>query len=100
MDRPFDLCLSFPFRNKHQQPGWTFVGAGIFDIEATKRTTASVIPEGVRGRSLPMQSLFQFSSCLFMYRSGLKFVLFICFSICPPPKSSFSTLGRCAFPIL
>ena len=32
----------------YYQPGWTMVGAGVFDAATTARTMASLIPEGVR----------------------------------------------------
>ena len=41
------------------------MGAGIFDIEATKRTTASVIPDGVRSsKFLHLSFLDRFLTCL------------------------------------
>ncbi|KAM3571535.1 hypothetical protein VYU27_006441 [Nannochloropsis oceanica] len=52
-----DICIVEPSDVHYYQPGWTFVGAGIFDIEATKRTTASVIPEGVRWIQAPAAAI-------------------------------------------
>ncbi len=36
-----------PAQVHYYQPGWTMVGAGIFDAQSTVKTMASLIPEGV-----------------------------------------------------
>ncbi|PWS36948.1 TIGR01244 family phosphatase [Falsiroseomonas bella] len=43
-----DIALIDPADIHYYQPGWTMVGAGIFDPATTARTMASLIPEGVR----------------------------------------------------
>ena len=42
-----DIAIVDPADIHYYQPGWTMVGAGIFDAEFTARTLASVLPEGV-----------------------------------------------------
>jgi sulfide:quinone oxidoreductase len=39
-----------PREAHYYQPGWTLVGAGIFDRKKTERTMASVMPKGVKWR--------------------------------------------------
>lgn len=41
------IALIDPADVHYYQPGWTLVGAGVFDAEETVRTMASVIPKGV-----------------------------------------------------
>ncbi len=43
-----DIAVIDPAHVHYYQPGWTFVGAGIFDPEGTAKTMASLIPSGVR----------------------------------------------------
>lgn len=43
-----DVAIIDPADVHYYQPGWTFVGAGIFDAAATTKTIASLIPAGVR----------------------------------------------------
>lgn len=42
-----DIALIDPAEVHYYQPGWTMVGAGIFEPAATVRTMASLIPDGV-----------------------------------------------------
>ena len=42
-----DIAIIEPADIHYYQPGWTMVGAGIFDAPTTARTMASVIPSGV-----------------------------------------------------
>ncbi len=42
-----DIAIVDPADIHYYQPGWTMVGAGIFDAATTARTMASVIPRGV-----------------------------------------------------
>jgi sulfide:quinone oxidoreductase len=42
-----EIALIDPADVHYYQPGWTLVGAGVFDAEETVRTMASVIPKGV-----------------------------------------------------
>jgi sulfide:quinone oxidoreductase len=42
-----DIAIIEPAETHCYQPGWTMVGAGIFDAAATARTMASVLPRGV-----------------------------------------------------
>ena len=43
-----DIAIIDPAEIHYYQPGWTMVGAGIFDPATTARTMASLIPSGVR----------------------------------------------------
>jgi len=42
-----EVAVIDPADIHYYQPGWTLVGAGVFDPEATVRTMASLIPDGV-----------------------------------------------------
>jgi sulfide:quinone oxidoreductase len=42
-----DIAIVDPADIHYYQPGWTMVGAGIFDAASTARTMASVLPRGV-----------------------------------------------------
>ena len=42
-----DIAIVDPADVHYYQPGWTMVGAGIFDAASTARTMASVLPRGV-----------------------------------------------------
>ncbi|HSV79277.1 MAG TPA: TIGR01244 family sulfur transferase [Ramlibacter sp.] len=43
-----DVAIIDPADIHYYQPGWTLVGAGVFEAPQTVRTMASVLPEGVR----------------------------------------------------
>ncbi|WP_234026349.1 NAD(P)/FAD-dependent oxidoreductase [Qipengyuania thermophila] len=43
-----DIAVVEPAEHHYYQPGWTMVGAGVFDAETTRRPMASVMPKGVR----------------------------------------------------
>ena len=43
-----DIAVIDPAEIHYYQPGWTMVGAGVFDPATTARTMASLIPSGVR----------------------------------------------------
>lgn len=42
-----DIAVIEPAEVHYYQPGWTMVGAGVFDAEFTRRTEAQVMPKGV-----------------------------------------------------
>ena len=42
-----DIAIIDPADIHYYQPGWTMVGAGVFDAQVTARTMASVLPRGV-----------------------------------------------------
>ena len=46
-ERGLDIAIVDPAEVHYYQPGWTLVGAGVFDREHTVRTMASLIPAGV-----------------------------------------------------
>ncbi|MGD8416404.1 MAG: TIGR01244 family sulfur transferase [Pseudomonadales bacterium] len=43
-----DIVVLEPRDKHYYQPGWTLVGAGVFDRRLTERPMASVMPEGVK----------------------------------------------------
>lgn len=43
-----DIAIVDPAEVHYYQPGWTLVGAGVFDAAQTARTMASVMPRGVK----------------------------------------------------
>ncbi|MBI1244369.1 MAG: TIGR01244 family phosphatase [Alphaproteobacteria bacterium] len=47
-DPGLDIAIIEPAEVHYYQPGWTLVGAGVFDAQTTARTMGSLIPEGVR----------------------------------------------------
>ena len=42
-----DIAILEPAETHYYQPGWTMVGAGVFDRASTARPMASVMPPGV-----------------------------------------------------
>ena len=47
-DPSLDIALIDPADTHYYQPGWTMVGAGIFNAPSTAKSMASTIPAGVR----------------------------------------------------
>ncbi|WP_341521748.1 FAD/NAD(P)-binding oxidoreductase [Pseudomonas sp. G.S.17] len=47
-DATLDIAIIDPADTHYYQPGWTLVGAGIFQPESTARSMESLIPKGVR----------------------------------------------------
>ena len=47
-NRALDIVIIEPRDTHDYQPGWTMVGAGVFDVADTRRCEASVMPAGVR----------------------------------------------------
>ncbi|MBL4747538.1 MAG: NAD(P)/FAD-dependent oxidoreductase [Magnetovibrio sp.] len=47
VDAKMDITLIEPSEMHYYQPGWTFVGAGIFKKEKTARSMKSIMPDGV-----------------------------------------------------
>ncbi|MBL7775764.1 MAG: NAD(P)/FAD-dependent oxidoreductase [Saprospiraceae bacterium] len=43
-DRKLDIAIMDPSEKHYYQPAWTLVGAGVFDINATVRSEAEVMP--------------------------------------------------------
>lgn len=46
-NRKLSIAVIEPSEVHYYQPGWTMVGAGVFDKEFTRHTEASVMPDGV-----------------------------------------------------
>ncbi len=44
-NKSLDIAIIEPSEKHYYQPAWTLVGAGVFDINKTRRTEASVIPK-------------------------------------------------------
>ncbi len=42
-----DIAIIDPAEKHYYQPAWTLVGSGVFDIQKTERSEASVMPKGV-----------------------------------------------------
>ena len=42
-----DIAIVEPAEKHYYQPAWTLVGSGVFDIQKTERSEASVMPKGV-----------------------------------------------------
>ena len=47
-NRALDIVIIEPRDTHDYQPGWTMVGAGVFDVANMRRSEASVMPAGVR----------------------------------------------------
>ncbi|MVW61552.1 TIGR01244 family phosphatase [Massilia sp. NEAU-DD11] len=47
-DADLDIAIIDPSDVHYYQPGWTLVGAGVFDASETVRATGALIPRGVR----------------------------------------------------
>ena len=43
-----DIAIVDPADKHYYQPAWTLVGSGVFDIQKTERSEASVMPKGVK----------------------------------------------------
>ena len=48
-----NIAIIEPSEEHYYQPGWTMVGAGVFDAETTMRKTAAVIPKSVKWIKTP-----------------------------------------------
>ena len=46
-DKTLEITIIDPSEVHYYQPGWTMVGAGVFDARRTKRQTSGLIPDGV-----------------------------------------------------
>lgn len=47
-NRDLDVIVIEPQSDHYYQPGWTMVGAGVFDRDVTRRPEASVMPAGIK----------------------------------------------------
>ena len=52
-DAGLDVAIIDPADIHYYQPGWTMVGAGVFEAQDTARTMGSLIPRGVSGSAPP-----------------------------------------------
>jgi sulfide:quinone oxidoreductase len=51
-----DIAVIEPADRHFYQPGWTLVGCGVFNANATKRPMASVMPKGVRWHHIAVEA--------------------------------------------
>jgi sulfide:quinone oxidoreductase len=51
-----DIAIIDPADKHYYQPAWTLVGSGVFDIQKTERSEASVMPKGVQWIKEAVQS--------------------------------------------
>jgi sulfide:quinone oxidoreductase len=51
-----DIVVVEPADRHFYQPGWTLVGCGVFDANATMRPMASVMPKGVRWQRIAVEA--------------------------------------------
>lgn len=51
-----DILLVDPAEKHYYQPGWTLVGAGVFEPDETERAMADLIPDGVRWQQASVAS--------------------------------------------
>lgn len=47
-DKSLDIAIIEPSEVHYYQPAWTLVGGGTFDFAKTKKSTASIMPKGVK----------------------------------------------------
>ncbi|MEE4691513.1 FAD/NAD(P)-binding oxidoreductase [Pseudomonas alliivorans] len=63
-DKTLNITLVDPADTHYYQPGWTLVGAGIFSPEATARSMASLMPDGVQWIKAAVASFEPQFNCL------------------------------------
>ncbi|MFN8344319.1 MAG: FAD/NAD(P)-binding oxidoreductase [Spirosomataceae bacterium] len=51
-----DIAVVDPAEKHYYQPAWTLVGSGVFDVQKTERSEASVMPKGVQWIKEAVQS--------------------------------------------
>ncbi|MHC6223185.1 NAD(P)/FAD-dependent oxidoreductase [Pseudomonas sp. X10] len=98
-DPSLDIALIDPAEVHYYQPGWTMVGAGVFEAPSTARTMASSIPRGVRWVRARVESFNpQAQTVLLNDGSSLSYEQLV---VCPGLKLDWSaieglseTLGR------
>ncbi|MBV4538803.1 MULTISPECIES: NAD(P)/FAD-dependent oxidoreductase [Pseudomonas] len=98
-DPSLDIALIDPAEVHYYQPGWTMVGAGVFNAPSTARTMASTIPRGVRWIKASVQG-FDPVAQLVMLEDG-RAVSYEQLVVCPGLKLDWNaieglseTLGR------
>ncbi len=98
-DPTLDIALIDPAESHYYQPGFTFVGGGVFDLAVTRRSMQSLIPAGVKWIRAAVQS-FQPENNLVMLdnQTGIAYQQLI---VCPGLKLNWAgvegleeTLGK------
>jgi sulfide:quinone oxidoreductase len=51
-----DIAVVEPADRHFYQPGWTLVGCGVFNANATMRPMASIMPKGVRWQPIAVEA--------------------------------------------
>jgi sulfide:quinone oxidoreductase len=94
-----DIAIIDPADVHYYQPGWTLVGAGVFDAASTARTMASLIPQGVHWIKSAVAAFEPERNAVIL--DGCRVVKYQQLVVCPGLKLNWSaieglseTLGR------
>lgn len=94
-----DIAIIDPAAVHYYQPGWTLVGAGVFDAASTARTLASVLPRGVHWLQSAVAAFEPERNAVVL--DGCRVVTYEQLVVCPGLKLDWSgiegltdTLGR------
>jgi sulfide:quinone oxidoreductase len=94
-----DIAIIDPADVHYYQPGWTLVGAGVFDVASTARTMASLIPRGVHWIKSAVAAFEPERNAVIL--DGCRVVKYQQLVVCPGLKLNWSaieglseTLGR------
>ncbi|MCL6483606.1 MAG: TIGR01244 family phosphatase [Janthinobacterium lividum] len=94
-----DIAIIDPADIHYYQPGWTLVGAGVFDAASTARTMASLIPRGVHWIKSAVAAFEPERNAVIL--DGCRVVKYQQLVVCPGLKLNWSaieglseTLGR------
>jgi sulfide:quinone oxidoreductase len=94
-----DIAIIDPADVHYYQPGWTLVGAGVFDAASTARTMASLIPRGVHWIKSAVAAFEPERNAVIL--DGCRVVKYQQLVVCPGLKLNWSaidglseTLGR------
>lgn len=94
-----DIVIIDPADVHYYQPGWTLVGAGVFDAASTARTMASLIPRGVHWIKSAVAAFEPERNAVIL--DGCRVVKYKQLVVCPGLKLNWSaieglseTLGR------
>ncbi|MFM1814642.1 MAG: hypothetical protein RLZ98_1337 [Pseudomonadota bacterium] len=94
-----EIAIIDPADAHYYQPGWTMVGAGVFDSSVTVHTMASVIPSGVRWIKAAVTAFEPKDNCVIL--EGCRVVKYKRLVVCPGLKLDWhkveglvETLGR------
>ncbi len=98
-DPGLEIAIIDPADVHYYQPGWTMVGAGVFDASVTARTMASLIPPGVHWIKSAVAAFEPKDNCVIL--DGCRVVEYGRLVVCPGLKLDWDrveglvdTLGR------